>query len=293
MLHWSWMSILTTIDLLLSNEEIVDHDQMLITNELRRFLSHESTGVKGFDRMPPEWSEVNKVLSNQGKIGVKSDMARIVVDAWQQEARDLCLILSRLTNTNVTERLPIAHTKNPDARIKSGIKTLVEKSCLVSNFDIPDTAAPLEVVADISQRSIYVGMTIGAPQDKKTSRARLNWLLRQLKKKDVTDGYIRANWPGSSAPTSHPISDLLENPDLITVDKEHLTVLSFMVFGSYRIGGRFTQLANFIVDLEKHVPQFYAQLGQGLSQWTARAPSITERTDQVDVGSIAKDAEKF
>ena len=66
-----------------------------------------------------------------------------------------------------------------------------------------------------------------------------------------------------------------------------------MVFGSYRIGGRFTQLANFIVDLEKHVPQFYAQLGQGLSQWTARAPSITERTDQVDVGSIAKEAEKF
>ena len=229
-LHWSWMSILTTTDLLLSNEEIVDHDQMLITNELRRFLSHESTGVKGFDRMPPEWSEVNKVLSNQGKIGVKSDMARIVVDAWQQEARDLCLVLSRLTNTNVTERLPIAHAKNPDARIRSGIKTLVDKNCLVSNFDIPDTAAPLEVVADISQRSLYVGMTISAPQDKKTSRARLNWLLRQLKKKDVRDGYIRANWPGSSAPTSHPISDLLENPDVITVDKEHLAVLSFMVF---------------------------------------------------------------
>ena len=56
-------------------------------------------------------------------------MARIndVKKELQQEARDLCLILSRLTNTNVTERLPIAHTKNPDARIKSGIKTLVEK----------------------------------------------------------------------------------------------------------------------------------------------------------------------
>jgi hypothetical protein len=77
--HWSWMSLLTTIDLMVSNEEVADNDQLLLMNELRRFLSHDSTGVKGFDRMPPEWSDVNKTLANQGKLSTRSDEAQKVV----------------------------------------------------------------------------------------------------------------------------------------------------------------------------------------------------------------------
>jgi len=121
--HWSWMSLLTTIDLMISNEEVADSDQILLMNELRRFLSHDSTGVKGFDRMPPEWSEINKTLANQGKLSARSDETQKVVEAWTQEAKDLCLILSRLTNTTVQEKLPATHTKNPEARMKAGINT--------------------------------------------------------------------------------------------------------------------------------------------------------------------------
>ena len=157
----------------------------------------------------------------------------------------------------------------------------------------PDAAAPIEVVADLDQRSVFVGMTIAAPLDKKSSKARLNWLLKQFKGCDTTDCFVRANWPGSSAPTSHAISDLLANPDLISQDKEHLTVSSFMVFGSYRFGGRFSQLANFISDLEDKVPEFYARLGQNLSQWKKPAPKINTVIEDVDVESIARDAEEF
>ena len=94
--HWSWMSVLTTIDLMISNQSIADRDQMLLMNELRRFLSHDSTGVKGFDRMPPEWVDINKTIANQGSLSPRSQEALSVVDAWKQEAKDLCLILSRL-----------------------------------------------------------------------------------------------------------------------------------------------------------------------------------------------------
>ena len=291
--HWSWMSLLTTVDLMVTNEEIEDSDQMLLMNELRRFLSHESTGVKSFDRMPPEWSEINKTFSNKGSVSPKSEVATKVVEAWQQEAKDLCLVLSRLTNTVVVEKLSVAHTKDPTARVKSGIKTLIEGHALVSSFEIPDAAAPIEVVADLDQRSIFVGMTIAAPRDKKSSKARINWLLKQFKGCNVEDCFIRANWPGSSAPTSHAISDLLENPDLISQDKERLTVSSFMVFGSYRLAGRFSQLANFISDLEDKVPEFYKRLGQNLSQWKKPAPKIITAIEDVDVESIARDAEEF
>lgn len=73
--HWSWMSILTTTDLLLNQDGIADQDQMILLNELRRFLTHESAGVKGFDRMPAEWSEINRLVSAGGKIPAKSNEA--------------------------------------------------------------------------------------------------------------------------------------------------------------------------------------------------------------------------
>ena len=66
-----------------------------------------------------------------------------------------------------------------------------------------------------------------------------------------------------------------------------------MVFGSYRFGGRFSQLANFISDLEDKVPEFYARLGQNLSQWKKPAPKINTVIEDVDVESIARDAEEF
>ena len=291
--HWSWMSLLTTIDLMVSNEEVSDIDQLLLMNELRRFLSHDSTGVKGFDRMPHEWSEINKIFANQGKISPRSEEAQKVIEAWMQEAKDLCLILSRLTNTQVHEKLPAAYSKNPDARKKAGIKTLIDNQKLVANFEIPDAASPLEVVADINHRSIYVGMGINVPQDRKSSTARLNWLLRQLKNCELENMYIRANWPGSSAPTAHLVTDLLNDPNLVNKDKEHLTVSSFLVFGSYRLGGRFAQLANFISDLEERVPLFYRQVGQNLSQWKKPAPKIKETSENVDVEAISREAEDF
>ncbi|MEL6793463.1 MAG: hypothetical protein AAFP78_08420, partial [Pseudomonadota bacterium] len=94
--HWSWMHIFTTVDLLISRGEVGDKDQRLLLNELRRFLSHESAGVRGFDRMSSEWADVNKLISSGGDIGVRSEEAKAVVSAWHQETRDLSLILSRM-----------------------------------------------------------------------------------------------------------------------------------------------------------------------------------------------------
>ena len=294
--HWSWMSVLTTIDLMLSNEEVADTEQKILMNELRRFLSHESTGVRGFERMPPEWAEVNKIFSNQGSINPKSDLAAKVVLAWQQEAKDLCLVLSRKTNTYVKEKISNAWAKQPDIRTKNEIKTLIDKHILNISFDIPDAAAPIELIADLGSRTIYVGMTINAPGDRVSSKARLNWLLRQLKTIDNENVFIRTNWPGSSSPTVHSLNDLIKNPDLISDGKEHLVAASFVVFLSKRTGPRFAQMANFVSDLEEVVPSFYGEVGQNLFQWKKPAPRIntTEGTlEGVAVSDIAKDAETF
>ena len=47
--HWSWMFIRTAADLLVGSEEIEDQNQNILMDELIRFLTHESAGIKGFE----------------------------------------------------------------------------------------------------------------------------------------------------------------------------------------------------------------------------------------------------
>ncbi len=272
--HWSWMFILTTVDLLLNNDEVADEDQKLLLDELRRFLTHESAGIKGFDRMPPEWGELNRLVSAGGKIPVKSAEAAVVIEAWHQETKDLSLILSRQTETAVHEKLPRKHIHDQAGRQKDEISVLSELNQLKSVLQIPDAASPLEVIADLARRTIDVGMTIRAPEDKKSSKARLNWLLRQVKAERLEGVTIRLNWPGRSGATQFPLDDLREAPEICEQGKDGLQVHSFHIFISRRIGARFTQQSNFIKDLEDLVPLFYHEIGQNLSEWRKPAPKI-------------------
>lgn len=294
--HWSWMHILTTADLLVSGEEIADTDQLLILNELRRFLTHESAGVKGFDRMPKEWSELNKLISSGGAVPAKSSMAQSVLEAWHQETRDLSMILSRMTGMIVSEKLPRKHVGKPAERQKDELSDLREKHCLNSTIVVPDAAAPIEITADLMRRSIDVGMTLRAPDDKKSTKARVNWLLRQVKTTQVEGLFVRLLWPGTSEPTQYPVSDLRENPDLASSGKEHLAPHGFHIFLSEQLGGKFTQQINFISELERIVPKFYGETGANLAAWVRKAPQIkSERSSGQDVSpsGLAEDAEDF
>ncbi|MCF6291924.1 MAG: hypothetical protein L3J04_00870 [Robiginitomaculum sp.] len=291
--HWSWMKILTAADLLISQGSVKDDNQLYLLNELRRFLSHESAGVKGFDRMPSEWSSINKLVSSGSTIPAKSDDALAGIGAWYQETKDLSLILSRLTKAHVTERLGRKYAKNPSLRLKDGLTLMRENKQLHSSFDIPNAAAPLEITADMARRSFDIGMTLRAPEDRKSSKARLNWLLRQIKTTDVENIFIRLNWLGTREDTQFPLSALQEDAGVIDEGK---TLRSFHVFMSIRAGARFTQLTNFIVDLEKYVPGFYDKVGSKLSVWKKPAPQIKPdraSASDVTVDAISEEADSF
>ncbi|UWS02002.1 hypothetical protein K4K94_11640 [Phaeobacter inhibens] len=289
--HWSWMFVLTAVDLLISNDGVEDDDQRVLLNELRRFLTHESAGIRGFDRMPPEWSELNKLVSAGGKILAKSSEAICVLDAWHQETKDLSLILSRQTEASVRERLNRKHAKNPADRHKDELNQLRESHQLQVSFDIPNAAAPLEVVADLNRRTIQAGMTLRAPEDKKSSKARLNWLLRQLKSDVDSDLFVRMTWPGRSEDTHFPLIELVADPDLCEKDKTGLQVVSFHIYVAKRLGAKFTQQTNFIAELEMIVPKFYREVGQDLFSWRKPAPRIRESQTDVSVQSIEDEAE--
>lgn len=292
--HWSWMHILTVADLLLANDAVNDSDQSLLLSELQRFLTHESAGVRGFDRMPPEWSDLNKLISSGGTLPVKSPLTGPVIAAWHQESRDLSLILSRMTGARVSERLTRKQKADVNARVADSAAALRETHCLGCELTVPDAAGPIEIKVDIPRRSIDVGMSLRAPEDRKSTSARLNWLLRQIKTEDIEDVHVRLHWPGKSEATQFPLAELQADVKLAAEGKEHLSPTSFHVFLSKRLGARFTQQVNFISDLESIVPAFYGNVGSALRAHRRKAPALRpDRSQSEDVTpeSLAEDAE--
>lgn len=289
--HWSWMHILTQCDLLISQEVLDDDEQRLLMTELRRFLTHESAGVKGFERMPSEWTTLNKLVSTGGKIPTKSVEAEATIDAWHQETRDLTLILSRQTETTVREKLSRHHASHPLVRRKDELNRLREECKLGCIIEIQDAASPIWITADLQRRTIEVGMSIAAPQDRVSSKARLNWLMKQIKDDFGERLQIRCNWPGRSEPTQFDHAQLLQDPSIIEAGKAGLSVWRFDVFFSERLGAKFTQQTNFIVELEKIVPEFYRLIGQNMTVWQKKPPRIKEEkasSDDVSVDAMSE-----
>lgn len=80
--HWSWMNVLTEASLLLANDEVLDRDQRFILNEMVRFLTHQSAGVKGFDQMPAAWTDLVSAVQAGAAPAPNAPGTRETVGAW-------------------------------------------------------------------------------------------------------------------------------------------------------------------------------------------------------------------
>jgi len=290
--HWSWMFVVTQANLLLSNDQVADDDQRVILKEMSRFLTHPSAGVRTFDSMPVAWPNIVSKVQTGGKITASADETREVIGAWHQEVRDLSLVLSRQLGTEVTTRISRAHAADPAARLKASIADLARNECLEATLNVPDAAAPIDIIADLKTRCVTVSMKIKAPADRKSTKARLSWLLRQLQRSNPDQLHIRLFWPGRSSDTQHELTVLRENPELAGSDKNGQVAVSFEVLLVRDLTARFAQRKNFITDLEAAVPDFYEQVGQYLKTWVAPAPRLRGDKSEPDMVSIEAMAEK-
>lgn len=286
--HWSWMFVLTQATLLLSNDQVSDREQRVILSEMVRFITDPSAGVKGFDQMPAQWSEVVGKVQAGARINPNSDEAKEVIGAWFQEIRDLNFVLSRQLSTEVTTRISRAHATDPVARMKVAAAELAQNQRLDATFLVPAAAAPIEICADLQKRSLVVSMKMRAPEERKSTKARLAWLVRQLQQADPANLHVRLFWPGRTPHTQYTLAALREDAETAAKDRIGQQVLSFEVLLIKDLGARFGQRKNFISDLEAAVPEFYEKVGQHLKAWQAPAPRLRE--EKADPHSVAPDA---
>ena len=67
-------------------------------------------------------------------------------------------------------------------------------------------------------RTLTFGLRLKAPLDRRSTKARVIWLLRMLPKDDPRL-FVRAHWPGRADPTDKPVAQLRDDPGAIQTDK--------------------------------------------------------------------------
>jgi hypothetical protein len=153
---------------------------------------------------------------------------------------------------------------------------------------VPDAAAPIEMLADLKKRSVTLQMGLKAPADRKSTKAKVAWLLRQLSQVEAKDLHIRLRWPGRATPTQYPLADLLANPDLGAAGRETSSLMRIEILMVKDLASRFGQRKNFVSEFLAAVPEFYDKVAENLRAWQPRPPKLPN--DKVAPDSVSSDA---
>ena len=273
LLHWSWSSILTKCRLLTDGGEIEDRDHGWVIEHLIRFLSHPSTGVTRFDRMPASWKEITDAVAAGAGVKKGSEAALEAAAGWIQETRDLGLQLTELLHQPVPVKLSRAEREDPMAFMNRVLDGLCNEQGLEVEYLIPDGVSSLKVRVDLRSKTLTSSMTIGAPEDRKTAKARVSWLLRQLMKTREDGIHVKAVY-GRREDIQAALCKVREDPGMLSKEDPKICPGRFQVKLISDLGRKMEGPKTFVQALEKHVPEFYTQVGQYLRSWAPRAPRV-------------------
>ena len=109
-------------------------------------------------------------------------------------------------------------------------------------------------------------MRLRAPGDRKSSRARTNWLLRQLVGSDPKDLHVRVTWPGRRPATLETLEVVRADADAIRAENPALSPRAFEVVLARDAGARFSCTKTFVDELETSVLRFYAEVDRSSSR---------------------------
>ena len=276
LLHWSWGSILTKCRLLTDGGEIEDPDHRWVIEHLVRFLGHPSTGVTRFDRMPASWKEITEAVAAGAGVKKGGEAALEVAGGWIQETRDLGLQLTELLRQPVPVKLSRAEREDPMTFMNRVIEGLCNEQRLEIEYVIPDGVSGLKVQADLRSKTLTSSMTVSAPEDRKTAKARVNWLLRQLAKTQEDGIHVKAAY-GRREDIQAALGKVRENPGILSKEDPKICPRRFEVKLISDLGRRMEGPKTIVQALETHVPEFYTQVGQHLRPWVPSAPRVASQ----------------
>jgi len=289
LLHFSWASVLTNAQILQGQTAVEDPEQSFILRELIKYLNHESSGIYRFDQMSAAWTEIVKQAVGLLPFAKSSEEVSQIASDWIQESKDLSMRLSSLVN----ERVEVRHSKSARADLsvlrKEIIDGLANKHSLETELDVPNSAGGIKVSANLQTRQISVSMQLVAPKDKKSTAARVNWLLRMLRHEDSNCLVIAATWPSRIENTHATVAQLREDPSCFQCANTKVAPVSFIVTLMVDNIKAFNGRKTFISLLEESVEQFYTIAGQHIKAWQASPPKAKTQDTLLDEAEAESD----
>ena len=132
---------------------------------------------------------------------------------------------------------------------------------MTASLEVPKCASSIEVDVFLKTRQIQVSMRLQAPKDKKSTSARVNWLLRMLKEVDMDGYFVTATWPTVIKDTTASVIDLRNDQTCIQCDNPKMApvnlIVKFVIDDARAFSGRKTFVQTLGVGLEK----FYTDVG--------------------------------
>ena len=272
--HFSWHYLLSRAVLVSHDREMDDPEQSFILDDLINFLDHPASGVSAFTSMHEDWKNVCQLVQQHTPLTKNSKPVANAVTSWQQLLRASAIKLSRVVREPVEVNLSSAQKKAPEQFAKDMLENLVKSNTLDSEFTVPNAAAKIRLVADLSRRNISISMNLDAPKDVSRTTAAINWLTRQLKSIDCNGVSIRAHWPKRIPMTSEALAAVLERPEVLIPPGVKDLPRSLEVVKVTDLAAKFKSRKTIVEDTGKHFLLFYEQVGQHLSKWIPKAPKV-------------------
>ncbi|MCF6262626.1 MAG: hypothetical protein L3J24_03430 [Xanthomonadales bacterium] len=297
--HFSWLSLKSKAILLSGNKGVDDPEQAFILNELVRYLEHPSSGVSALTRMPSTWKDTCNSIQQRVPLNKSSELVENAVSGWHQLLRHLSLNLSVVINQPVGIVLTRAREKNAELNFQEDCCHLSEEGTLIAEFDIPNAASKLCILADLKLRTINFSMKLDSPKDRARATAPINWLTRQLRGKEIENVAIRAYWPRRIPMTQARLDDVIANPAILINPGVTDLPTYLEVIRVVDLAVRFKGVKTFVEECSKEFPLFYKDIGQHLTKWVAKAPKVKAKSQAesetptilfgADVIALAKD----
>lgn len=270
--HFSWWHIITEATVQARYRGISDPDQAWILDELLAYLGHDASGAGGFTDMGEHWVGIRR-SGHDGTLRASAE-ARHVADRWEEFAQYLSLGLAQDLGEDVAVVRP--RNQSTPGRIDTIVRTLVEEGRLCTTLRVPGAVGDLELIADLRTRQTLTAVTFPAPSEMRP-RARINWLLRQLRDAPPT---LRIDVAYKSA--RHTVAGLLgdvaEAPERLLYDQDpSREPRAFTLTLAARMGQkRGRDEGSFVRETRKQLVAFYGDLVQNLKAWQAPPPRLRE-----------------
>lgn len=248
--------------------------------EVVQYLEYPKSGVCGFNQMRKGWTDAVRRINSGARLKASDPDVQDTVLSWQQEERDLALILSR--NLGVLVDSGIAkHRSDLKGRLEDDTKELLSNKRLSSILRVRGAVSDIRITALFEKRTIEMAVTLKPPVDK-TSRGQLGWIKRQFetckKKDESTFGKVEQElWVGvwvknARAPERVSIHDLDEVHEHIK-GKE---IREFRVLFIKDFGKQFASRTKFVETIERMAVDFYSGVVQRLVRWEPSAPKMNQ-----------------